>query len=141
MHEDTPTVELPARFSSLEVLLGRVASACRGAGLQSEFYRRAELAVEELFANTIHHAYRGESDRPVWLQVSATGTGVCVEYQDAGPPFDPFNPEERPAGDPLPKPPSGGHGRSLIRELATISAYKRLNGRNVVSLEFLLNAS
>ena len=156
MHDDTPSLEMPARFSSLGILLDRIETACKDAGLHDDYSRRAELAIEELLANTIHHAYRSESDRPVWLRVSATGAGVFVEYQDAGPPFDPFKPAERPAGDrsPVPSPagqvsrlvdvlatlspdpPVGGQGRRMVKQLATNSAYSRLDGRNVVSLEF-----
>jgi anti-sigma regulatory factor (Ser/Thr protein kinase) len=138
------------------MLMELVETACKGAGLHHDYSRRAELAIEELFANTVHHAYGGESDRPVWLHVSATGAGIFVEYQDAGPHFDPFEPADRPANAPShdpsrggqasklidvlaalsPEPPIGGQGRRLIKQLATSSAYRRLDGRNVVSLEF-----
>lgn len=137
MCDDTSLLKLPARFSSLGALLDRVATECKDAGLGSDFSRRVELAIEELFANSINHSYCGESDRPVWIRVSASGSGVFVEYQDAGPPFDTFMLAERPADGLTPELRVGGLGRRLIRELATNYAYKRQAGRNIVSLEFV----
>jgi anti-sigma regulatory factor (Ser/Thr protein kinase) len=140
MCDDTSALKLPARFSSLGALLDRVAIACRDAGLGSDFSRRVELAIEELFANSIKHAYCGESDQPVWIRVSATASGasgVCVEYQDAGPPFDTFMPAGLRANGPSPEPSVGGLGLRLIMGLATTYSYKRQAGRNIVSLEFV----
>ena len=127
---------LPARFSSLGTLLDRVAIACRSAGLDRDCRRRAELALEELFANTIHHAYRGESDRPVWLSVGATRVCLFIEYQDAGSHFDPLMSADRGAAGAGPEVLLGGQGLELIKALATVSSYRRQKERNVVRLEF-----
>jgi anti-sigma regulatory factor (Ser/Thr protein kinase) len=140
MCDDTSPLKLPARFSSLGALLDRVATACKDAGLGSDFSRRVELAIEELFANSIRHSYCGESDQPVWIRVSATASGasgVCVEYQDAGPPFDTFKPANLPGDGLSPEMPVGGLGLRLIKGLATTYAYERQAGRNIVSLEFV----
>ena len=139
MRQDTSLIEVPARFSSLDILLDRVATACKSAGFDVEFSRRAELVIEELFANTINHGYGGESDQPVWIKASPTEVGLFVEYQDACPPFDPLKPVATPTYlDPDRS--VGGFGRRLIVDLATTSTYKRQDGRNVVSFEFFRKA-
>ena len=136
MYQDTSLIALPARFSSLGILLDRVAAACRDAAFDIACSRRVELAIEELFANTVHHAYGGESDRPVWIKLSAAAGRVSIEYQDAGPSFDPFKAADQPANNAPPNLTVGGLGRRLIADLATAGTYERRDGRNLVSLEF-----
>ena len=120
-----------ARFSSLGILLDRVASACLAAGLDNDIRKRAELAVEELFANTINHAYGGESDRPVWLLVLVTNDGIKIDYRDDGPAFAPFACQVDHKSHT-----AGGFGISLINNMPDARAYRREDGHNVIHLEF-----
>lgn len=136
MHQDTSLIALPASFSSLGILLDRVAAACRDAAFDIECSRRVELAIEELFVNTVHHAYGGESDRPVWIKLSPAAGRVSIEYQDAGPPFDPLEAADHPGNNAPPNLTVGGLGRRLIADLATAGTYERRDGRNVIRLDF-----
>ncbi len=134
MSQNTATLPVYARFSSLGILLDRVANACLEAGLDNVIRKRAELAVEELFANTINHAYGGESDRPVWLQVMVTPEGIKIDYQDNGPAFAPFASLDIHAMGPSNSP--GGFGITLINTMPNARAYSRQNGNNIICLEF-----
>lgn len=139
MLQNTAPLPVFARFSSLGILLDRVATACLAAGLDNDTRKRAELAVEELFANTINHAYGGESDRPVWLHVLVTPDGIKIDYQDNGPTFAPFASLDAHAETSLHKPTAGGFGISLINTMPNARAYSRQDGRNVICLEFCRN--
>jgi len=139
MLQNTAPLPVLARFSSLGILLDRVATACQEAGLDNDTRKRAELAVEELFANTINHAYGGESDRPVWLHVLVTPDGIKIDYQDSGPTFAPFASQDVHVENPSHKTTAGGFGISLINTMPNTRAYSRQDGHNVILLEFCRN--
>lgn len=135
---------IPARFSALPQLLAPLAPAAHAPvspGL-SQALLRAQLAVEELFANSIRHGYGEESDQPVWLSVNLQGATLQVIYADQAAAFDPFSNIELPADNPttpLDGRKVGGLGRLLVRELAGHCAYRRDGERNVTRLEFVLS--
>ncbi|MDP2440704.1 ATP-binding protein [Rhodoferax sp.] len=143
-HTNPDRICIPARFSALPQLLAPLAPLAPAAqavvapGLTRTLLR-AQLAVEELFANSIHHGYGGESDQPVWLSVALQGDTLQVTYADQAAAFDPFAaiepPDDNPA-TPVDSRKIGGLGRLLIRELAARCGYRREGKRNVIRLEF-----
>jgi anti-sigma regulatory factor (Ser/Thr protein kinase) len=146
-HTNPDSLCIPARFSALPQRLAPLAPLAPAAqavvapGLTRTLLR-AQLAVEELFANSIHHGYGEESDQPVWLSVSLQGDTLQVTYADQAAAFDPFAAIEPLDGNPATPVDGrkvGGLGRLLVRELAGRCAYKREEGRNVTVLEFNLN--
>ena len=140
-HTNPDSICIPARFSALPQLLAPLAPAAQGVvspGLTRTLLR-AQLAVEELFANSIHHGYGEESDQPVWLSVALQGDTLRVVYADQAAAFDPFAAIEPPNDDPTTSVDDrklGGLGRLLVRELANHCTYQREDGRNVTRLEF-----
>jgi anti-sigma regulatory factor (Ser/Thr protein kinase) len=100
---------------------------------------RAYLAVEELFANTIHHGYGKESDAQVWLTVEIDASSLRITYVDAAAEFDPFAGNfDSVAAEGIEDQRVGGLGRLLIKETAYRCAYRREAGRNIVTLEYAL---
>ena len=123
----------PARYQSLDALLGVLRAVCEAAGFSRQDGMRVELAIEELFSNTVRHGYGGESDRPVWLGACVAPEGVTVEYRDAAPAFDPLQPPQATACE---APPLGGVGRLLVHTLATMHGYAHREGCNCIRLVF-----
>jgi anti-sigma regulatory factor (Ser/Thr protein kinase) len=121
----------PARFLRLPDLQAAVCAACNAAGLGQLSRHRAELVIEEVFANTIHHGYLGESDNPVWLRAMILPDGLRLVYQDAAPPFDPLDSAALPGNDHV-----GGVGRVLINTLPRHAEYALIDQRNTLSLDF-----
>lgn len=122
-----------ARMEVLPQLLACVREACRQAGFGPPRVLRVELALEELFTNTVCHGYGGDCDQPVWIQTAPCAEGLSVIYQDAAAPFDPLTrhatPQDQPEGP-------GGQGIPLICTLATRIVYARNGDRNVLTLAF-----
>lgn len=134
---------IPARFSALPQLLAPLAPSAHAPASPEliQTLLRAQLAVEELFANSIHHGYGQESDQPVWLTVTLQGATLHVVYADQAAAFDPFSAIETPADDPATPVDGrkvGGLGRLLVRELTLRYAYRRDGERNVTLLEFAI---
>lgn len=135
--ESTPSPpSFPARFASLADVLASIDTACAAAGIADNVRLRAELAIEELFANTIHYGYGGEGDRPVWIDVHGSADGLEIEYRDAGPAFNPLEPSATDIDAPPDEREVGGLGRLLVRELTTRCGYRREDNENIVCLLF-----
>lgn len=120
----------------MPALLSYLAESAQGMAVETLL--RASLAVEELFSNSIHHGYGGESDQPVWLAVECLSTGLRILYADAAPPFDPLagDPAGVAGNDPATQR-VGGLGRVMIRDMAQASRYRYADGRNEVTLDYL----
>jgi len=137
------TICVAAQFSALPQLLAPLAPDALwvSAPHEGQTLLRAQLAVEELFANSVHHGYGGESESPVWLTIERDTTVLRIIYSDQAAAFDPFTAIKTPTDDPgasLEGREVGGVGRLLVRELARRSSYARMSDRNVTTLEFAL---
>ena len=120
----------PARLTSLTGVLAYMATICKQVGLKKNEQLRVELAVEELFTNTVCHGYGQDCDQPVWIAADNRNGSLCITYQDAAPAF---NPLDRPAGR-VP-PPIGGLGVTLVENFANMR-YLHEDGRNTLILTF-----
>lgn len=120
-----------ARFTELRGLLDCARTACKEAGLDAATIYRVELVLEEAFANSIHHGYRGETDHPVWLAVHILPEGLELVYRDAAPPFDPLQDTSLPADGSI-----GGVGRVLMKTLPQAAHYAFADGNNILTFQF-----
>lgn len=132
---------VPARFAALASLLRPLQEPAAGSTGNPETRAtllRAQTVVEELFANSIHHGYQGESDNPVWLEIEADQSGLRIAYADSAAPHDPL--AARAAAQHTATDDSrlqvGGVGHRLVAGLADRRHYQRRAGRNELRLEF-----
>lgn len=136
MPSDLSQTPFPARFAALPAMHAAIAAACADLGIGAAVRLRVELALEELFANTVHHGYGAECERPVWLAARGAAGGIQIEYEDAAAAFDPFS-APLPAADAAPERRDvGGLGCHLVRKLASRWSYQRAGGRNRTTLFF-----
>jgi len=138
------TVQVEAKFSALASLLRPLNAEQPLFAVDRNTLLRAQTAVEELFANSVHHGYGGESEQPIWLTVQSQGTALKVIYADFAAAFDPFASlqaltEVEQIGVDARR--VGGLGRHLVSELADGCIYRYCDGRNVTELEFRPRAS
>ena len=93
-----------------------------------------ELALEETLLNAGLHAFDGPGPHAVALQVQVQPDAVQLQFEDEGRAFDPLQAAEpvRPASIADAKP--GGLGLMLVRKLARSIDYRRLDGRNLLTI-------
>lgn len=92
------------------------------------------LALEELFVNSVRHGGCDGVEGAVEVRFTLTPDGVAVEYADRGTPFDPT---QAPAPDitaPLAARPDGGLGIHLIRQVMRDIEYYRVGGWNRIRM-------
>ena len=136
MNFDQPQ-RFPARMTALPELQSLVTSACEQAGFSYEARLRTELAIEELFTNSVQHGYAYDSTQPVWLAITIKPGHIALRYQDAAPAYNPLTAPARSTDLHTTQP--GGFGIGLLRGMATTVRYCRENERNTLELEFEAN--
>ena len=125
----------PARLSALPKVLAYARKMCESGALSPVAILRIELAIEELFTNTVRHGYGTDSDGMVWLQMITVPGSLYLVYQDAAPEYNPLQHVAQfsaPASDRA----VGGLGIHLVRELAADIAYRRSEDRNILTITF-----
>jgi serine/threonine-protein kinase RsbW len=85
----------------------------RAAGFSDKDINNFGLVISEACANVIKHAYRGQPDHPIELQLSVDDTKLVLAIRDLGVKFDlaKYTPPD------LTEPHEGGYGVFIIRSL------------------------
>ena len=132
-------MRLESRFDEIGPALARLT-----AGLplsdpdHDDLLHRIESAAAEVLNNVIEHAYTSASDHCIDIDLWLTSDRVFLASRDRGRPFS----FARVAGETLAQAASGadladrGYGWQIIRGTADDVAYDRIDGWNVLILEF-----
>lgn len=95
-----------------------------------------DLCSTEAVTNIMMHACSGPGDHRIFLRLDSQPDGLALEIEDDGAPFDPRR------ADP-PKPPtsledtkSSGWGIQIFRHFSDELRYRRVDGRNHLTLIF-----
>ncbi|HEX7112889.1 MAG TPA: SpoIIE family protein phosphatase [Mizugakiibacter sp.] len=123
---------MPARLDMLEQLLSRVQGTLERAGAINELVVDARLVLEELLTNTLRHGYTEiGGQHHIAVGVALTLDQLELTVDDDAPPFDPF---AHPLTDPATWTDAdtrvGGLGLYLVRRLASVTEYSRVDDRN-----------
>jgi len=85
-----------------------------GHGVPKQDQPNLLLAVGELCANSIQHAYEGKGGQPITVSVRSSDDSVVIEVEDFGKPFD----ADRYESPNLEDVPESGYGIFLVRTIA-----------------------
>lgn len=122
-----------ARMSALPETADFVESFCVLHRIARADVLRLTLIVEELFTNSVEHGYRGESDAPIHVTLSADIGEVELLYEDVASQYDPLSRLSGSPPDPgvaLESRSIGGLGIGLVRQLTRSARYVYEDGRN-----------
>jgi serine/threonine-protein kinase RsbW len=132
----TRVAQFLARLDQLRPVQAFLEEFCADSGVPRTACLRLNLVVEELFTNTVKHGHRGDTDAPIWVEVSRAGDRVELVYEDKAPPFNPYSRilDQPPPDTTVSMRKIGGLGVLLTRELAASRDYAYLFGRNRIRL-------
>ena len=128
-------IEISNQLSELDRLHQALADFCGRHGLSAKVARDLNLAVEEIVTNIITHGYSDDRDHRISVHLNLEPGELKVDVEDDG---QPFNQLEAPAVDtttPLADRPIGGLGIHLVRKVADGLEYKRLGGKNILTVK------
>ena len=106
-------LRFPARAAELKRTRESVREAMEGCGCSAKSTADIVLATDEACQNIIRHAYRGESDNVIELEVEHRGDGLVILLTDYAPTIDPSRVQPRNLDDIRP----GGLGTHFIRRV------------------------
>ena len=124
---------LPAVLKNLNPLMAFITDAAKNMGFDDKKIFHIKLASEEILVNIINYAY---SKGPGDIEISFKSRGedaLVVEIADRGIAFDPLSLPEPDIHAPMEKRTIGGLGVFLVRKLMDEVAYRREEGRNILT--------
>ena len=104
-------LRFPARPDEMRRVRDALRERLRAWRLDDECASDVVMAVDEACQNVIRHAYRGEPDGVIELEVRCSGDELQISVRDFAPPVDPARIRPRPLDELRP----GGLGTHLIR--------------------------
>ncbi len=109
----TDSFSLASRVEQIDGARRWLTGHVRAAGFRDDDVWALELALTEALANVVNHAYGGDPEQRIELELRLAGDRVDVTIRHGGVPFDPHDYEPAP----LDTPRSGGYGVHLMREV------------------------
>ncbi len=131
---DTLELSLVNDLRAIAGAADKIGAFCAEHGLAEEISFEVNLAVDELLTNTISYGYDDDEEYRIDLSLRLEGGTLIVEIADDGRPFDPLQAPEPDLGASLEERTVGGLGIYLVRKTKDSVAYRREDGRNVVTL-------
>ena len=99
------------------------------------------LALEEVFSNIINYAYDDQNVHSITCQMYIENAQLNLAIMDDGRPFNPLSSPPPDIDAPLENRCIGGLGIHMMRELTDAIDYRRIEGKNVLTLKINLNDS
>ena len=106
-------LEIPARAARLREFRDAVKRCLKKAGCDDPEIHDVVLAVDEACQNIIRHAYGGETDKPIVLEIRRDGPKIILYLRDFADPVNVDKIKSRDLADVKP----GGLGVHFIREV------------------------
>jgi len=131
MSAHSTDISVHARTAELPTLLETMAARAVELGIAADDTVRLQLIAEELFANTIAHGHRGDSDGIVTLSLQHCDAVSTLHYEDDAPPFDISKIGQKFASTAE----IGGLGISLIRGMSKALRYERQGRLNITEVD------
>lgn len=127
------TVRMKADIKNLDKAMAFLEEELIRAGADQRPAFQLKIALEELFVNIAHYAYKESGDVEVGV---GYGDGVVtVSLSDSGVPFDPFTQAKVPditlSAD---ERPIGGLGVFVVKKSMDEYSYRYENGKNIVTI-------
>lgn len=99
---------------------------------------RLDLCSAEVLTNIVSYGYPDGGRHRISLSLAFRGGRVALEIQDDGTPFDPQSATTPQSEPTLEDAPVGGWGLPIVRHFSDELHYRRLEGRNLLTLTFRL---
>ena len=132
--DNTLELSLVNDLRNIAVAAENIDAFCARHGLAEQIAFEVNLAVDELVTNTISYGYDDDGEHRIDLALRLEGGALVIEIADDGRAFDPLQAPEPDIEASLQDRAKGGLGIYLVRKTMDTVAYRRHDGRNVVTL-------
>ena len=122
-----------AKVESIPLVAEFVTEQAEQAGLTAKRLMQLALVIEEAVINICNYAYEVPPGE-VTVRIHTGAGRFVMEFEDGGVPFDPLTVAEPDIKLSLEEREAGGLGIFLIRRMTDEVHYRRVNGRNILSV-------
>ncbi len=123
---------IQADYENIRLPCERLRALLAQANIPEETAGLCELALQELLANLVDHAYEGRPGGQIDVRLACDRERVAIQTEDAGIPAEvDLNDIHMPMPEELAE---GGYGMAIIRLLMDEVRYEMVQGRNVWTL-------
>ena len=130
--KDTLTVQ--AELDQLPAVLSFVDEHLEEAGCSMKAQIQVDLAIEELYVNIAHYAYRGKKgEAQISVRLDPEERIFEIEFRDSGVPFDPLAKPDPDITLSAEERRIGGLGIFMAKKNLDELSYARENGQNVLT--------
>ena len=127
-------LELRNDVSELQRMSGWIHRTGKLMELPNALLFELDLCATEAVLNIINYAYDDSASHQIHIRLSQAQSHVDLEVEDDGRPFNPLEFAPAPAAASIEHAPLGGRGIQLIRRLMTECKYRRLDGKNILTM-------
>jgi len=132
--DDALAVSMPAALAEIPVLAERIEAFCDSHDIGPGVAHAINLSLDELLTNIVSYGFDDPAGHTIDVRLEKAADAVTVVLSDDARPFDPFSAPDPDTDAALEDRPIGGLGVFLVRELMDGVEYRRVDGRNVVTL-------
>lgn len=128
--------EVDAKAENIAEIVNGVNGLLSKSGCPENVRREIDVVLDEVCCNIVDYAYEGKLGR-MRVACSVGDNFVKIVFEDCGKEFNPLEVQAPSDSDELNV---GGLGIHLVRNIVDDARYKRLDGKNVFSVEKVWNA-
>ncbi len=134
------TITVPALTEELDTVLQFVQNELDQMECAPKICNQIAIAVEEIFVNIAHYAYRPDvGDATIRCQVStAQPPKITIEFLDSGKPYDPLKKADPDTTLSADERDIGGLGIFMVKRLMDDVTYEYKDGKNILTIQKLV---
>ena len=125
---------LPNDVKQVPLLAEFIDGICEAAGVDMMLTMQLSLAIEEAVVNVMNYAYPAGTEGTVCIDAQMSNGVLQFVISDSGAPFDPTARAEVDTTLSAEERGIGGLGIHIVRQIMDSIDYKRVDGRNVLTL-------
>ena len=129
-------ITVEAKVEKLDEVLSFVEDILSEHECSTKIRIQIDVAVEEIFVNIAHYAYKpGSGDAVIAAEVSGDPEYVTISFSDSGVPYDPLKKEDPDVTLNAEDRQIGGLGIFMVKKSMDEVDYQYKDGKNVFSLK------
>lgn len=129
-------MSLPAKAENLQTVIDFVTAELESFACPLKARLQIELAVEEIFVNIAHYAYRPEvGEATVRCAVDKEPLQVVIQFLDQGIPYNPLTKKAADTSLPAEEREIGGLGILLVKKSMDSIDYEYKDGKNILTIK------
>ena len=129
------TIVLENRIGELVKLTHAINSFGKANNIKRDALYEVELALEEIFTNTVSYGYKDDGIHSIKIDIELAGNEIRVQMEDDAIAFNPLDAPEVDTEKPLDERLIGGLGLHLVKMMTDKISYERAENKNILRIE------